>query len=421
MMTYTAYNPDILKQWCSDDTNYQLFEEALQSYLGTFEALFHAKSQKIYFATIIKGLFSPLDRKSLEPIALHFLGEDSVRSMQQFYSRSPLPEQLLMDTYQHCLAAQLDTPNGMLSVDESSFVKKGTHSIGVKRQYCGRLGKRGNCQVGVFLAYAGDRGYGLVDRDLYIPQDWFEPSHGSLRRECHLPQGQAFATKNQIALRMLNQALGSGRFHVQWIGCDAAYGNDHAFLDGLLLPEQAWYFAATNSKEQIFLEMPQECTPPAGRGRPRKHPRLTIAPVSVKQIADNPDIPWECVTLAEGVKGPVLAQRKLLRCISCRADGSRNYVKPGPEIWLYIRKYEDGTIKYFVSNAPQDIPCAELDRAATLRWPIEQCFEECKSYLGMTHYEGCSYPGWKRHILFVMIAHLFTTQIRENVKKRGSL
>ena len=146
-----------------------------------------------------------------------------------------------------------------------------------------------------------------------------------------------------------------------------------------------------------------------------------IQPVSVKSIAEDPAAPWEQVTLAEGSKGPILAQRFMLRVVACRKDGDRNYLKPGKEVWLYIRKYEDGTIKYFVSDAPEDIPCAELDRAATLRWPIEQCFEECKSYLGMTHYEGRSYPGWKRHILFVMIAHLFTTQIREIVKKRGSL
>lgn len=419
MMTYTEYNPDVLEQWRSDETNSQLFEDKLQAFLQIFEDQFHAKSQKKYFDTLIKALFSPLDRKSLEPIALQFLGEASVRSMQQFYSRSPLPDQQLMDTYQLCLAAQLDAPGGMLSVDESSFVKKGTHSIGVKRQYCGRLGKTENCQVGVFVAYAGDKGYGLVDRDLYIPREWFEPSHDTLREECRLPAQRSFATKNQIAIRMLNQALESGRFHVQWIGCDAAYGNDHAFLDGLHLPEQVWYFAATNSKEQVFLEPPQECSPQGGPGRPRKHPLLSISPVCVKSVAEDPEIPWEQVTLAEGAKGPIVAQRKLIRCVSCRADGSRNYVKPGSEIWLYLRKYEDGTIKYFVSNAPGEIAPGELDRAAALRWPIEQCFEECKSYLGMGHYECRNYTGWMRHMQFVMIAHLFTTQIKELVKKRG--
>ena len=102
------------------------------------------------------------------------------------------------------------------------------------------------------------------------------------------------------------------------------------------------------------------------------------------------------------------------------SDRNRNYVEPGPEIWLYLRKYEDGRIKYFVSNAPGEIEPEELDRAATLRWPIEQSFEECKSYLGMGHYECRSYTGWKRHMQFVMIAHLFTTQIKALVKKKGS-
>ena len=106
------------------------------------------------------------------------------------------------------------------------------------------------------------------------------------------------------------------------------------------------------------------------------------------------------------------------RFITILAVGNRSYVKPGPEIWLYLRKYADGEVKYFVSNAPGGLAVQELDRAATLRWPIEQCFEECKSNLGMGHYECRSYQGWKRHMLFVMIAHLFTIYIREIFKKK---
>ena len=121
--------------------------------------------------------------------------------------------------------------------------------------------------------------------------------------------------------------------------------------------------------------------------------------------------------LAEGAKGPILAERKFLRCLSCHADGSRNYVKPGDEIWLYLRKYAGDEIKYFICNAPADLPVGELDRAATLRWPIEPCFEECKSNLGMGDYECRSYQGWNRHMRFVMIPHLFATQIREIFKK----
>ena len=118
----------------------------------------------------------------------------------------------------------------MLSVDDTSFVKKGTHCIGVKRQYCGSLGKRENCQVGVFLSYAGDSGYGLVDYDLYIPEEWFQDLYQDLRTRCRLPGHKRFLTKNRIAQGLINHAYGTGRFLAQWVGCDAAYGCDLAFL-----------------------------------------------------------------------------------------------------------------------------------------------------------------------------------------------
>lgn len=419
MMNSTMFDPIELGTWYSDDGNDSLIQMELEKYLQNYFPCFSLNPQKRLFQTFIQGLLSPLERKSIEPIALHFSGERYVRPMQQFFSRSPFDEQPLLDTYQALLSTQIGAGSGMLSVDDTCFVKKGTHSAGVKRQYCGRLGKTENCQSGVFLAYAGNKGYGLVDYELYIPKEWFGEDFARLREECHIPEGKTFHTKNEVAQRLLNQAIRSGQFQVQWVGCDAAYGNDHAFLDGLKLPERVWYFAATNAKEQVFLEYPEMTFPETKRGRPRKHPVLSHGPTSVRKIAENPDFPWEMVVLAEGSKGPILAERKFLRCYSCRADENRNYVKPGGEIWLYLRKYADDEIKYFVCNAPANIPAEELDRAATLRWPIEQCFEECKSNLGMGHYECRSYQGWNRHMLFVMITHLFTTQIREIFKKKA--
>lgn len=137
------------------------------------------------------------------------------------------------------------------------FVKKEKHSAGVKRQYCGRLCKTENCQSGVFLAFAGDNGYGLVNYKLYLPQKWFGEDFAQRYKEYHILEEKIFSTKNEIAIRLLNQTVHSGLFQVWWVGCDAAYGNDHAFLDGLKLPERVWYFAATNAKEQGFLEYPQ--------------------------------------------------------------------------------------------------------------------------------------------------------------------
>lgn len=307
--------------------------------------------------------------------------------MQLFLSRSPFDERALLDTYQQLIARQIGAGAGILSVDDTCFVKKGKHSAGVKRQYCVSLVGTENCQSGVFLAYAGNKGYGLVDYQLYIPKEWFGDAFAQSRQECHIPEALSFSSKNEIATRMINQVFMSGQFQVQWVGCDAAYGNDHDFLDSLELPEGVWYFASTNAREQVFVEYPEITYPQTKRGRSRKHPVLSPGPTSVRDIAKDSSIPWETVVLAEGSKGPIMTERKYLRCFSSRADGSRNYVKPGSEIWLYLRKYADGDIKYFVCNAPKGLPVQELDRAATLRWPIEQCFEECKSNPGMGHYD----------------------------------
>ena len=420
MINLCVFDPIALEAWYSDEESSLFIQTELEKYLQNYSSCFCSEPQRKLFRTFIRGLLSSLDRKSIEPIALHFSGVKYVRPLQQFFSRSPFKEQSLLDIYQELLSGQVVEENGILSVDDTGFVKKGKHSAGVKRQYCGRLGKTENCQSGVFLAYAGKNGYGLVDCELSLPQEWFSQDFAQLYKECRIPEDKEFSTKNEIAQRMLNRAMCSGLFQARWVGCDAAYGNDHDFLDGLELPKGVWYFAATNAKEQVFREYPEMFYPERGRGRPRKHPVLSGKPVSVQEIAEEPSIPWETVVLAEGAKGPIMAERKCIRCFACRKDGNRNYVKAGEEIWLYLRKYADGEIKYFVSNAPGELPVHELDRAATLRWPIEQCLEECKSSLGMGHYECRSYQGWKRHMLFVMIAHLFASSIREIFKKKQS-
>lgn len=196
---------------------------------------------------------------------------------------------------------------------------------------------------------------------------------------------------------MLNHALNSGLFPVRWIGCDVAYGCDHSFIDGLEPLEGVCYFVTTNAKEQIFREGP-EIYPPkrlGGKGRPLKHATYSTERTTVQQVTEDPDIAWETVVLMEGSKGPIQVKWKIIRCIASRKDGNGNYVKPSEGIWLYSRLYENGDTKYFISNAPEETSAGELDHAATLRWRIEQCFEECKSNLGMSHYnvgvttDGC--------------------------------
>jgi hypothetical protein len=151
-----------------------------------------------------------------------------------------------------------------------------------------------------------------------------------------------------------------------------------------------------------------------GRGKVPRKPVASMEPLAVSAIASDGTVPWVSVNLGEGSKSPIIASVKCLRVFECRDR------LPGRESWLYIRRFADGKIKYSLSNAPADTPVEELHRASLMRWPIEQCFEECKSDLGMDHYEIRSYPGWHRHMLFVFLAQLFLLEVRLMFKKNTS-
>jgi len=387
----------------------------LESYLEGYTNSFVRPQQLRYFVAFIKGLLSNLARKSIEPIALSFLGEKDVRGMQQFFTRSRGWHEALANSYKTQLSTEISSPKGFLSVDESDFVKKGNDSAGVARQYCGRLGKTDNCQAGVFFSYASQKGIGLVDSQLYLPKEWFGDDYAEKRMDCQIPDDTVFKTKNEMAKEMMKNILDSQLFEIECVDCDASFGSDHIFLDSL--PESLYYFASVRENEYIFREMPEVIIPENSKnvGGRFKHPRAKEKPVAIKTIIDDESIPWVKRTIADGAKGPITAEIKCLRCISSRKVN--RLFMPKIEVWVYIRKHEDGRVKYFVSNMPSDTSLDELDRLATARWSIEQCFQECKSYLGMTHYETRSYQAWHRHMLLVMIAHLFITVLRRFFKK----
>jgi SRSO17 transposase len=416
-LTRTIYSKELLDKWRDEEISAHKITGLLAQYVRSYDAVITNKTQRIHFENYLRGLMSSLDRKSVEPIALSTVGEKGVRPLQQFITRSTLADAVVLGEYHSMFGAATASENGMLSVDGSDFPKKGKNSAGVTRQYCGSIGKTENCQAGVFCAYAGGNGYGFVDRALYLPKNWFTDEYNDLRSKCEIPEDMIFRTKNEIALTMLQEAVRNGKFKVKWIGCDSAFGCDHSFIDAL--PGGVWYFAGVKSDELVFLSMPEMKIPdPPPSGRKPKHETPSFAPVQVKTIAFDDSVPWKRVLLFDGAKGGVYADFKCLRCVSCRTKTKfGNYVRPHTEVWLYMRRYENGEIKYFLSNAPGEVALQELHEAATLRWPIEQCFRECKSYLGMDHFEGRSYPGFLRHLLFVMIAHFFVTNLRLELKK----
>lgn len=304
---------------------------------------------------------------------------------------------------------------GVLTVDSTEFPKKGKESVGVAPQYCGTLGKVENCQSGVFVGYSSPKGYGLVNCRLYMPEDWFTPEYAARRQNCGVPEDLTFQTKPAIALKLLQEVRASGRFPARWVACDAAFGRDAAFRDALA-GQGYWYIARVPSDIQVFTAPPQmQVAPYRGRGRRPSKLRPSPPPSSVAQVAAAPGMVWQPVTLAEGAKGPIVADIACLRVIEAR-DGL-----PHQELWLLVRRDKDGGHQYWLSNAPPQVPLEEMVRTMVLRWPIEQCFQEGKGELGMDHYELRSWQGWHRHMMYVFLALLFLLEVRQTFVKKGLL
>lgn len=402
------WHPELFHEAGLDTVQVSLLGDMLSDFLEPFGQCYQRNDQQLNGETFIKGVLSDLERKSIEPIALRY--GVGVRGLQLFMENSPFDDLKLMQVYSNKLSSMLSDPAGMLSVDSTELVKKGKHSVGVARQYCGRLGKTENCQSVVFIGYAGNRGYGLVDYQLFMPEKWFNKEYEPLLQKCGVPEGLSFKTKPEMAGELLARAFYSGLLKAKWIGCDGLFGASKTFLDSL--PQECYYFADIHSPTLVWKDRPETALPEySGRGpRPAK-PKASFPPVQVSQIATDDRIPWERVILAEGSQGPIVADVKVLRVTECRDS------LPGRDVWLYIRRFRDGKLKFSLSNAPADLPKEELHRAATLRWPIEQCFQETKSYLGMGHCEARSWKAFHRHIMFVMIAHLFILEVRRHFKK----
>jgi SRSO17 transposase len=421
MLSTPDYDPHILEACGIQDDDVSMITDMLEAYLDHYGSCYKRSEQKHLADTFIKGLLSDLDRKSIEPVALRYTGDQGVRPLQLFFKNSTFDDDKMLAIFQQQLAALIGEEGGMINVDGSDFPKKGSNSVGVARQHCGILGKTDNCQAGVFVGYSSTKGYALVDRRLYMPQVWFTEAYDELRKQCAVPEDVAFRTKNQLASDMLQAIATDGCLPFQWIGCDAAFGCDRAFLESL--PEGCYYFADVRANELVFPHMPDMVVPTAkSTGRTYKHPRPSFPPIKVSDYVSDEQIPWQRIVLAEGAKGPIIADVKCVRCVACASTTPYgNYMAPKETVWLYIRRYANGRIKYSLCNAPGETSMEVLNRVATMRWPIEQCFEECKSHLGMGHYEARSYRAWHRHMLFVMMAHLFTQMLRIRFKKNGSI
>jgi SRSO17 transposase len=412
MLSKPDWSPELFAEIGLNEQSVADLGVGLNSYMDLYTSCYSRRDQQQNGETYIKGLLSDLDRKSIEPIALRYQDEKAVRTLQLFLKDSPWDEQRMKKIYQDRVCTTANDPEGMITVDGSDIAKKGTKSAGVYRQYCGSKGKVENCQAGVFVGYSGSRGYGLLDARLYLPGAWFDETHKASWSSCDIPETTQFRTKPQLALEMIQEATKNHALSFKWVGCDGAFGCDAEFRKGL--PENTLFFADIHSTQRVFRERPHWSPPERKGGRGKQPTKLvpSVQAISVSAIAEDASLPWEEVVLMEGSKGPVHTLVKYCRIVELHDN------KDGEELWLYIRKYDDGRIKYAITDAPANTEITTLHHAATLRWPIEQSFQECKSVLGMADYETRSYVGWHRHMLLVMVAHLFVLEVRHQFKKK---
>lgn len=414
--------------------------DCLEEYTGHFAPLFKRAEQRVWAKWYLRGLLTAeVPRKNIEAMALHLLGagpdaDRHVRALQQFLSAGGWDDDRLLAEHQRLVEATLGEADGVLTVDGSDVPKQGRHSVGVARQWCGATGKQDNCQAGVFLGYASRQGYTLLDRRLYLPACWFSEPYQERWQTCRVPTDTTFQTKPALAATMVETLRQAGRVRARWLVCDEAFGQDPAFLDRVA--ETNLHYLAEVPRDTLvwpLVEPADGQTPrarpvcwvpppkPAGKGPvptvERLHP-ASPPKVRLDDLARHlPPTSWQRYRILEGAKGPLVADFACVRAIAVRDR------LPGPEVWVVLRRpveapTDESKWKHYLSNAPSDTPLATLVRVSGLRWPIESCFTEAKSELGLDHYEVRSWRGWHHHMTLVLLAHGFLVQQQQRLSPR---
>lgn len=404
--------------FCRQDIT-ELADE-LAEYQAIYEPYFKRKEQVKQANEYLEGLMQTLPNKSIERIVLHNQGdnENAIRAMQHFMSVGAWDDEAILSRHRQEVAEEISSSEGVLIVDDSGFPKQGDASVGVKRQWCGQLGKVANCQVGVFVGYASQDGYALVDRRLYLSEEWVnDESYGERRKKCGVPAEIVFKTKPELSLEMIQSLTTEGHLPFKWLTCDCAFGRDSDFLDQV--GQIVTYFAEIPLDTEIWLERPKTAIPDwSGKGRKPTRTQLTKgqpSAQSVGQVAANlsPD-QWSRQTIKQGSKGPLIADFAVIRVINSRQG------LPGHQVWLILRRDPvSHEIKFYLSNASDDTPLSDFVRLSGLRWPIETGFEDCKQELGMADYQLRGWLGWHHHMTLVILAHFFLLKSQRRLQHKA--
>src|SRR5215207_3000762 len=350
-----------------------------------------------------RGLLLPGERKSVEPIAA-VTAPARVSAKQQsllhFVANAPWSDGRVLSRIQELSLPMLKRSGAIEAwiIDDTGFPKKGRHSVGVARQYCGQLGKRDNCQVAVTLSTTNEAVSLPIAYRLYLPEGWAEDP--ARRAMAGVPEEVVFRTKPEIALEQIGRAVADG-VPRGVVVTDAGYGNDTGFRDGVTALELP-YVAGIQGTTGLWAPGtgPLLATPRPGRGRPPKRLRRDAdhQPLSAEELALGlPADAWRRITWREGTAGELASCFAAVRVRPAHRDTGRT--EPRPEEW-FLAEWPEGEkepTKYWLSTLPETATAEELAAHATLRWRIERDFEELKQELGLGHFEGRGWRGFHHH------------------------
>lgn len=393
---------------------------------GRFSNCFGRKESQAHSQVYLRGLMLAEGRKNVEGIALQFapsrdekpVGQNEVLALQGFVTTSPWQADDVQREIQAVFAEELlpsvsRWPLGTVGVfDASSFVKRGSESVGVKRQWCGRLGKTENCQVAEFLIGVTPDGCTALDQQLYLPREW--ASSKSKRGKTRVPKEVTYRSQNQIALDLLNRVRENGHVQFNWVTADAHYGDDGNFLDGLEAASQRYLLEIRADKTFWTVDPRSQIPAYSGQGRyPTRAGREHVHSAQVIGKSLKPS-QWKVLSLREGGKGPVAFEFARVRLWQVR------HREAGSACWLLLRRSLDKKnreLKYYVSNADEQVSLEVMALVSGTRWRVEEYFEDAKGQLGMADYEARAWTSWHHHMSLVALAHLFVTLTKRDVKE----
>jgi SRSO17 transposase len=389
---------------------FALSEENLARILIYFSIIY--ESYKSYFETktrsvettaskYAQGLLLQQGRGNMTKYANN-VPDASARRFQYFISQSPWEYRPVIAQIQHDVMGRIgDARDGAIHIDETGFPKQGEDSVGVKRQYCGRLGKVDNCQVAVCLGYTKGSLRTLIDTELYIPEDWANDQYR--REECGIPEDLKFKTKAEIALELIRGARSNG-VQFGWVGMDTFYGRQSSLLNAIDL-DGIVYMADIPSDTRVWLNLPRVGIPErkSNRGRMPTESRVLDdepSPTEVRTLKDELDPSQWVHTFVRDTE-----RRELWSRIASLRIYAVEDKLPGKEQWLIIRVDDsDGATKYQLSNAPLDTTIDRFAQMSCSRYWIERTFEDEKGLAGFADFQGRNWLGWHHHITMAMFS-----------------